>query len=790
MMAKLFLRLNICTTNLSKGGGKGEWRKKDSDKIVCKDLVGKNCTVTNSVDLPYPDSYGIFRAERYGNLYAVNFPTLFATRFVCLLEKASKAQSWTWHRRLSHQNFKAIDKLARQGIVKGLPKMRFEKDSLCPACEKGKMKRSLHESKTESSSSTPMELIHMDLCGPMRTQSINDLIIAFIKKIKVRIQFSIETLRSDNGTKFKNDTLQSYLTSVGISHNFSVSYTPQQNGVVERKNQTLVEDVRTMLAYYGQPMCYILNDRDNLGKFDKKADEGYFVGYSLTSKAYRVYNRRTKCIMESVNVSFDENTTLTSKQNSSELKLKGKASIQSRIEPKSTQPKFPNSSTVTSELDLLFLEAFMDICADFDKSGASASTSEVPIITKDIYESSEPVTTTTSSGISTPNVSDNTNTEYASADTNSGREVPSTSSIIPELPESKTPEQDVPSISEVVPTILDEYNEHSTEESIQPLPSTTRWTNDHPLHNIIGDIQSGVKTRAASANFCLYSSFLSSLELKKVYEALRDPDWILAMQAKLLQFDRNKVWRLIPLSKGKSMIGTKWVFRNKRDEAGVVVRNKALLVAKVYYQSKSIDHDETFAPVARIETIRIFLSYAAHKNFTVYQMDVKSAFLNGILHEEVAWLNLEVLLIRITLIIYQANPKESHLIVVKRILRYLKGTPELGLWYPKDSSFELTAYTDDDHAGCKLDQKSTSGSCQFLGDKLVSWTSKKQKCVSTSTAKAEYVAAASFQHSKTKHIDLRYHFIKDHVEKGDIEMHFVQTDYQLADLFTKPLDEK
>ncbi|KAJ9561559.1 hypothetical protein OSB04_006719 [Centaurea solstitialis] len=174
------------------------------------------------------------------------------------------------------------------------------------------------------------------------------------------------------------------------------------------------------------------------------------------------------------------------------------------------------------------------------------------------------------------------------------------------------------------------------------------------------------------------------------------------------------------------------------------------------------------------------------------------------------------------------NPKESHLAAVKRILRYLKGTPEMGLWYPKDSSFELISFTDSDYGGCKLDRKSTSGSCQFLGDKLVSWTSKKQNCVSTSTAEAEYVAAASccsqvlwmktqlldygyklkrvpiycdsesaivitsnpVQHSKTKHIDIRYHFIKDNVEKGNIEMFFVQTDYQLADLFTKPFDEK
>ena len=176
----------------------------------------------------------------------------------------------------------------------------------------------------------------------------------------------------------------------------------------------------------------------------------------------------------------------------------------------------------------------------------------------------------------------------------------------------------------------------------------------------------------------------------------------------------------------------------------------------------------------------------------------------------------------------QCNPKESHFVAVKRILRYLKGTPNLSLWYPTDSGLELTAFIDSDHASCKLDRKSTSSACQFLGDKLFSWSLKKQNCVSLSTPEAEYVTAAScysqvlwmktqlgdygytmrripiycdsqsaiqitanpVHHSRTKHIDIRYHFIKDHVEKGNIELYFVESELQLADLFTKPFDEK
>ena len=175
---------------------------------------------------------------------------------------------------------------------------------------------------------------------------------------------------------------------------------------------------------------------------------------------------------------------------------------------------------------------------------------------------------------------------------------------------------------------------------------------------------------------------------------------------------------------------------------------------------------------------------------------------------------------------FQANPKESHLIAVKHIFKYLKGTPYLGIWHPKGTCFDLIGYTDSDFAGCKIDRKSTSGSCQFLGRRLVSWYRKKQHSVSTSTAEAEYIAGSCcaqilwirnqlrdyglllnkipifcdntsaitisnnpVQHSRTKHIYIRYHFIREHVMNGTVELHFVPTEQQLADIFTKPLDE-
>ncbi|KAJ9561595.1 hypothetical protein OSB04_006755 [Centaurea solstitialis] len=914
---------------------------------------------------------------------------------VCLFSKATKGESWLWHRRFSHQNFSDISKLANGGLVKGLPKLTFDRDSLCSACQMGKMKRSSHKSKTESSCQSPLEMLHMDLCGPMRIKSISgkkyilvmvdeysrytwleflrmkseapELIIKFIKRIQVLLQLPVRKIRSDNGTEFKNATLDAYVTSVGISHNFSGAYTPQQNGVVERRNRTLVEAARTMLAYSGLPLtfwaeavsracftqnrtiitkrfkktpyhiinhrvpnvkffhifgcrCYILNNRDNLGKFDKKADEGYFLGYSLTSKTFRVYNKRTKMVMETVYVTFDETVSMTSEQSSSELGIHSQASTTT-----SDSITDPNSS----ELDLLFMDAFLDICVDNE----DLVLSRYPRV--GIHDVPEP-----------SSVNDSGPSENISSTSNSDQAIPAPSVEQSEL---------TPDDQSDIPAIIDENDSQNNLDDLAILPAQLKWTRAHPLYNVIGDVNDGVKTRSASANYCLYKSFLSKTEPKNVSQALDDSDWLLAMQEELLQFKRNKVYRLVPRPQDKSIIKTKWIFRNKKDESGLIVRNKARLVAKGYSQQEGIDYDETFAPVARIEAIRIFLAYAAHKNIKVFQMDVKSAFLNGVLHEEVyieqpegfvdpdfpdhvcildkalyglkqaprAWKEGDdLLLVQIYVddiifgstnpelwtkfskimetefemsmmgelnfflgiqvkqnpngifinqskyikdmlkkfnmtdcspiktpmptgnllgpdlagksvdqkiyrsmigsllyltatrpdIMYatcfcarfQANPKESHLAAVKRILRYLKGTPELGLWYPKDSSFELISFTDSDSGGCKLDRKSTSGSCQFLGDKLVSWTSKKQNCVSTSTAEAEYVATASccsqvlwmktqlldygyklkrvpiycdsesaiaitsnpVQHSKTKHIDIRYHFIKDNVEKG------------------------
>ena len=167
------------------------------------------------------------------------------------------------------------------------------------------------------------------------------------------------------------------------------------------------------------------------------------------------------------------------------------------------------------------------------------------------------------------------------------------------------------------------------------LPKEWKYVDAHPKEQIIGDTSKGVQTRSSFKNFYANAAFLSQIEPKCIDEALKDDFWIIAMQEELNQFERNEVWKLVPRPSDHLVIGTKWVFRNKQDENGIVVRNKARLVAKGFNQEEGIDYEETFAPVARLEAIRMLLAYASSNNFKLFQMDVKSAFLNGFISEEV-----------------------------------------------------------------------------------------------------------------------------------------------------------
>nr|GFB36140.1 retrovirus-related Pol polyprotein from transposon TNT 1-94 [Tanacetum cinerariifolium] len=241
---------------------------------------------------------------------------------------------------------------------------------------------------------------------------------------------------------------------------------------------------------------------------------------------------------------------------------------------------------------------------------------------------------------------------------------------------------------------------------------------------------------------------------------MTDPAWIESMQEELLQFKRMDS---DPIPDNISPLTLKWIFKNKHDEEQTVIRNKSRLVVRGYRQAEGLDFEESFVPVARMEAIKLFLAYAAHKSFTVFQMDVKTAFLHGSLKEDV----------------YVCQPEgfidadhPSHVYKLKKALYGLKQAP-------RDSGFELTGFLYAGYAGCKESFKSTSGRAQFLGEKLIP--------IYCDSKSAIAISCNPVQHSRTKHVAVRYHFITEHVEKGTIELYFVKTDYQLADIFTKAL---
>ncbi|GJW52412.1 ribonuclease H-like domain-containing protein [Tanacetum coccineum] len=840
----------------------------------------------------------------------------------------------------------------------------------------------------------------------------------FITEIENLKDLKVKIIRCDNGGEFRNKEMDDFcsrkeaartmLADVKLPVTFwaeavnTACYVQNRVLVTKPLNKTPYElfNGRAPAIGFLRPFgCHvmILNTLDHLGKFDAKGDEGFFVGYSLNSKAFKVYNKRTKHIEENFHINFLESKvidkagglnwlfdieSLTKSMNYIPVVGAGTSSsnISGTKEDVKQAEKEKGSPLRFIALPNWFHEAQIITTNDgAKKSGGilidSPQKEQEEVHTdKDVSEQVEHEVNKKvpeSSGISFPTASSKESSKLTLTPTVETA-VPTVSTHVPtasenifiidpsEPPLTPTVETIVPTASTPIPTVIKSrgglrYSQppsisnavssknrvedffrdstHATrlneveadlsnmETTIQvSLTPTPRIHKDHPKNQIIGPVDTPVLTRP----------FLSQEEPKKISKALKDSSWVEAMQEELLQ--------------------TKCVLKNKKDERGIVIRNKARLVAQGHTQEEGIDYEEVFAPVARIEAIRLFLAYASYMGFTVYQMDVKSAFLYGTINEEVyvmqppsfqdhrfphkvykvvkamyglhqaprAWYGTmskylldngfqrgtidqtlfikkhkgEFLLVQVYVddiifgssnpkmcrefealmhnkfkmsamgelsfflglqvlqkkdgiflsqdkyvsdilkkfgfsdLRHQVTPKECHLHAVKRIFRYLKGHPKLGLWYPKESPFDLVAYSDSDYGGASQDRKSTTGGCQFLGRRLISWQCKKQTIVATSTTEAEYVAAASgcgqvlwiqnqlldygynfmntkiyidnnsaicivknpVFHSRTKHIEIRHHFIRDCFEKKLIYVDHIHTDDNVADLLTKAFD--
>ncbi|GJR53018.1 putative ribonuclease H-like domain-containing protein [Tanacetum coccineum] len=576
---------------------------------------------------------------------------------------------------------------------------------------------------------------------------------------------------------------------------------------------------------FGCPVT-ILNTLDHLGKFDGKADEGFFVGHSTNCKAYRVLNSRTRIVEENLQVKFNEETPNIVGNGPNWLFNIDALTISTNYKPVVAGNQ-TNGNAGTKEN--------INAGQDGKKIVPDQEYILLPLLTTDPSLSK--------SSKDSPDAGFKPSREEEKIESEHPENEDKNNVVDENIVYGCIDDPNMPNLEEIVYSDDDEevgaeadMNNLATNVPVSPI-LTTRVHKDHPLEQIIGDIHSAPQTRRMTKNVTEH------VEPKKVIQALTDPSWIEAMQDELLQFKLQKVWTLVDLPYGKRAIGTKWVYRNKKDDRGIVVRNKARLVAQGYTQEEGIDYDEVFAPVARIEAIRLFLAYASFMGFIVYQMDVKSAFLYGTIEEEVyvcqppgfedpqfpdkvykvekalyglhqaprAWYETlstyllengfrrgtidktlfikkdkgDILLVQVYVddIIFgstkkslcvefeqmmhkrfqmssmgeltfflglqvkqkddgifisqdksmigslmyltasrpnimfavcacarfQVTPKVSHLHAVKRIFRYLKGQPTLGLWYPRDSPFDLEAFSDSDYAGASLDRKSTTG---------------------------------------------------------------------------------
>ncbi|GJW56501.1 putative ribonuclease H-like domain-containing protein [Tanacetum coccineum] len=597
------------------------------------------------------ESQVLLRVPRKNNMYSVNLKNIVPKRgLTCLFAKATSDESKLWHRRLGHLNFKTMNKLVKRNLVRGLPSKLFENDQTCVTCQKGKQYRA---------SSTKDET--------------SGILKSFITGIENLVDHKVKVIRCDNGTEIKNKEINEFGEMKGILRQFSVARTPQQNGVAKRRNKTLIEAARTMLADSKLPTtfwaeavntaCYvhnrmlvvkphnktpyelfhgrtptlsfmrpfecpvtILNTIDHLGKFDGKANEGFFVGYSLNSKAFRVFNSRTRIVEENLHIRFSESTpnvagsgpdwlfdidALTRTMNYEPIvagtQSNGfagtKASDNAGQARKETEP-------VKDYILLPLWTADPPFSQDLKSShddGSKPSSDDGKKVDEDPRKDSEYKDQEKEDNV---NITNNVN----AASTNKVNAVGAKTSI--ELPF----DPNMPALEDI--SIFDftrDDEDDGVEADMNNLNTTiqvshiltTRIHKDHPLDQVIGDLQSATQTKNMSNN-------------------LKEHGF-----EELLQFKLQEVWTLVDLPNRKRAIGTKWVFKNKKDERGIMIRNKARLVAQGYTQEEGIDYDEVFAPVARIEAIRLFLAYASFKDFVVYQMDVKSAFLYGKIKEEV-----------------------------------------------------------------------------------------------------------------------------------------------------------
>ncbi|GJW54524.1 putative ribonuclease H-like domain-containing protein, partial [Tanacetum coccineum] len=448
-------------------------------------FTNSRCLVL-SPNFKLPDENQILlKIPRQDNMYSFNMKNIVPKdSLTCLAAKATSEESMLWHRRLGHINFKNINKLVKENLVRDLPLKRFENDQTCVACLKGKQHGASCKTKAFNPITKPLFMLHMDLFGPTFDET-SEILKNFIKEIENLVDKKVKIIRSDNGTEFKNHVMDEFCREKGIKREYSVARTPQQNGVAERKNRTLIEAARTMLA-------------------DSKLPTTFWA--EAVSTACYVQNR----------------VLIVKPHNKTPYELF-----------RGIQGVSESSTSSQQDQDCIVMPIWKDASYFDDTSLKSVDDTQIQ------------------DQVGTP------------------------------------------------------------DDFISSTPSYKNFINNIPIDHVIGDVQSSVQTRRMTTSYselgflgaiyegkthqdlhtCLFACFLSQEEPKRVSKALSDPAWVEAMQEELLQFKLQNVWVLVDLPKGHRAIGTKWVYRNKKDERGIVVRNKARLVAQGHTQEEGIGYD-------------------------------------------------------------------------------------------------------------------------------------------------------------------------------------------------------
>nr|GEU41341.1 uncharacterized mitochondrial protein AtMg00810-like [Tanacetum cinerariifolium] len=758
--------------------GKIKTGKLDFDDVyLVKDLkfnlfsVSETCDKKNSVlftdteclvlspDFKLPDaSQVLLRVHRENNMYNVNLKNIVPSGdLTCLFAKATLDESDLWHRRLGHINFKTINKLVKGNLVRGLPTKVFENDNTCVASKKGKQHRASCKTKPVSFVNQPLCRLHMDLFEP-----------SFVKSLNKKSYYLVVT---DDYSRFtwvfflatKDETspiLKIFITGLENQlslKEFSVPRTPQQNGIAERKNRTLIEAARTMLADLILPIpfwaeavniaCYVQN-RMLVTKPHNKTpyelymvDAGFLVGYFVSSKAFRVFNSRTRIVQETLHVNFPKN-----KPNIVGSGPKWLFDIDSLTSTMNYQPVTAGNQPNPS--------------ASFqDKFNAEKTREE-----NDQQYVLFPVW---SSGSTNPQNFDGNEHNFDAKKPESEVSVSSSSSAQSMKQDDQTKKEARGKKLEDITYSDDEddagveadFNNFETSITVSPIP-TTRVHKDHPVTQIIGDLSLTTQTRSMT-RVVKDQGFEEPDYPDKVYKVVKalyglhqaPRAWYETLANYLLEngFQIGKIDQTLFIKRQNGDILLVQIYV---DDIIFGTTNKDLCksfkkLMKDKFQMSSMGELTFFLGLQeKQKKDGIFISQdkCVAKNLRKFRLtegksastpiDTEKPLLNDPDGEDVdvhAYRSMisssmyltssrpDIMFAVCACACFQVTPKASHLHAVKRIFRYLKVKPHLGLWYPKDSPFDLVAYSNSDYAGVSLDRKSTTGGCQFLGCKLISW---------------------------------------------------------------------